>query len=111
MDENITHNEIAGITGIIILVIIFYLAFHIGFSFLGRHIGKSRKIGATAGFWLTFFLGLIGFIIVLCSSTLQVAPLYIQPVADQLLKFKQLLDAGAITEAEYNQKKIELMKF
>ena len=30
-------------------------------------------------------------------------------VADELLKFKQLLDMGAITEAEYNAKKVQLL--
>ena len=29
--------------------------------------------------------------------------------ADELLKFKQLLDMGAITEAEYNAKKAQLL--
>ena len=29
--------------------------------------------------------------------------------ADELLKFKQLLDMGAITEAEYNAKKVQLL--
>ena len=29
--------------------------------------------------------------------------------ADELLKFKQLLDMGAITEAEYNAKKSQLL--
>ncbi len=29
--------------------------------------------------------------------------------ADELLKFKQLLDMGAITEAEYNTKKSQLL--
>ena len=30
-------------------------------------------------------------------------------VADEILKFKQLLDMGAITEAEYEKKKKELL--
>lgn len=31
-------------------------------------------------------------------------------IADELLKFKQLLDIGAITEDEFNKKKSELLQ-
>ncbi len=33
----------------------------------------------------------------------------VQSVADELLKFKSLLDAGAITEDEYNAQKAKLL--
>lgn len=39
----------------------------------------------------------------------QVAASAASSVADELLKFKQLLDMGAITEAEYNAKKVQLL--
>ena len=39
----------------------------------------------------------------------QVAALAASSAADELLKFKQLLDMGAITEAEYNAKKAQLL--
>lgn len=39
----------------------------------------------------------------------QVAAPAASSVADELLKFKQLLDMGAITEAEYNAKKVQLL--
>lgn len=39
----------------------------------------------------------------------QVAAPAASSVADELLKFKQLLDMGAITEAEYNAKKAQLL--
>ena len=39
----------------------------------------------------------------------QVAAPAASNVADELLKFKQLLDMGAITEAEYNAKKAQLL--
>jgi hypothetical protein len=31
-------------------------------------------------------------------------------VADELIKFKQLLDAGVITQTEFDEKKSELLK-
>ena len=34
----------------------------------------------------------------------------VESVADELLKFKQLLDMGAITEEEYNAKKSQLLE-
>ena len=39
----------------------------------------------------------------------QVAVPAASSAADELLKFKQLLDMGAITEAEYNAKKVQLL--
>ncbi|MBD5463977.1 MAG: SHOCT domain-containing protein [Lachnospiraceae bacterium] len=36
-------------------------------------------------------------------------PVQVQSVADELLKFKSLLDAGAITEDEYNVQKAKLL--
>ena len=39
----------------------------------------------------------------------QVAAPVAPSAADELLKFKQLLDMGAITEAEYNAKKSQLL--
>lgn len=45
-----------------------------------------------------------------CMETKKsVMPETVQSVADELLKFKQLLDIGAITEAEYNEKKSQLL--
>lgn len=39
----------------------------------------------------------------------QVAAAAVPSAADELLKFKQLLDMGAVTEAEYNAKKAQLL--
>lgn len=39
----------------------------------------------------------------------QAAAAAVQSAADELLKFKQLLDMGAVTEAEYNAKKAQLL--
>ena len=39
----------------------------------------------------------------------QAATLAASSAADELLKFKRLLDMGAITESEYNAKKAQLL--
>lgn len=43
------------------------------------------------------------------QETLQAAAPAVSSTADELLKFKQLMDMGAITEAEYNAKKVQLL--
>ena len=46
----------------------------------GYNVGKNRKIGSTAGALLGFFLGLIGIIIVYCSSRVYTEPpIYTDP--------------------------------
>lgn len=95
--------------GFFILVIFFGVIFGV----ICMSVGENREIGKTAGFWLGFFLGLIGLIIVLCSSRVDQRPYlphhFGDPVPDQLKKYKDLLDSGAITEHEYNIQKNRLL--
>ncbi len=63
-----------------------------------------------------FFLGLIGLVICTCMSPYNGSEIIHKTkedsisVADELLKYKQLLDTGAITQEEYDKKKQELLK-
>ena len=63
-----------------------------------------------------FFLGFIWLIVVLCKSNFVPsqgdANLSIggQSVADELRKYKELLDDGVITETEFHAKKEQLLK-
>jgi len=82
------------------------LIFGIIFGIICANIGSNRQIGSTAGFFLGFFLGFIGLIIVLCSAR---KPISFESVPDQVRKYKELLDSGAITEAEYNLQKSRLL--
>ncbi|OKS89059.1 SHOCT domain-containing protein [Mucilaginibacter polytrichastri] len=81
------------------------------FALWGYNAGKERNIGSTTGLLLGLFLGFIGVIIVYCSRKI----IYEQPfytnesTADQLKKYKDLLDSGAITESEYNIQKGKLL--
>ena len=77
---------------------------------ISPNVGAKRNIGATAGFFLGLFIGIFGLIIVLCSDKKQDLSYFQSPsVPDQLKKYKDLLDSGAITEAEYNVQKDRLL--
>lgn len=60
-----------------------------------------------------FFLGIIGVLIALSKPDLnqnQNNNYIQQSAADELKKIKELYDQGILTEAEYNQKRAELLK-
>jgi hypothetical protein len=90
----------------LILIVIWIL-----FTVWGYNAGANRKIGSTGGLFLGLFLGIIGVIIILCSSRIEYQqPFYTnETAADQLKKYKELLDSGAITETEYNIQKGKLL--
>jgi tellurite resistance protein TehA-like permease len=93
-----------------LIILLFFGA--IFFGIICSSIGAKRNIGSAGGFFLGFFLGLIGLIIVLCSARKAVFPPPFFPgvsIPDQLKKYKDLLDSGAITEAEYNLQKSRLL--
>jgi hypothetical protein len=92
---------------IIIIIIVFGCIFGIPCAIIGSY----RKIGAFAGFLLGLFLNIIGLIIVICLSPKDVQPFVYsnESIPDQLKKYKELLDSGAITEAEYNLQKSRLL--
>lgn len=65
-------------------------------------------------FWCGFFLGIIGVIVAACKPAVNVSPNYtpVQPQtssADELFKYKKLLEQGAITQEEYDAKKAQLL--
>ena len=77
--------------------------------------GISGRIALRKGYtyWPYFFLGLllsvIGVVVVLLMQDKSGGSSGTMGKADELLKYKQLLDAGAITQREFNQKKSELL--
>jgi len=81
------------------------------FGVPGAIIGSNKKIGALGGFLLAFFLNIIGIVILICAKSKNVEhPLITQEsIPDQLKKYEDLLDTGAITEAEYNLQKSRLL--
>ncbi|WP_121808619.1 SHOCT domain-containing protein [Mucilaginibacter kameinonensis] len=82
------------------------------FPIWGYNAGGKRTIGAIPGLLLGFFLNFIGIIIVYCTPKVESKNFYTFPPkssADELQKFKQLLDSGAITESEYNAQKSRIL--
>ena len=89
-------------------------------GFITKSINESR--GGEGGFWWGCLLGVIGIIIVAVrpmdgnnSNQSNSAPSrqYSAPVtsaADELKKYKELLDQGIITEEEYQKKKEQLLR-
>ena len=69
--------------------------------------------GAGISFCAGFFLGLIGLVVMLVledknhTKTAQTPP--VESVADEIIKYKQLLDEGIITEEEFPAKKTEIV--
>jgi hypothetical protein len=92
-------------------IIVLLLFFGVPFGLVCYFVAIKRYIGGTAGFFLGFFLGPVGLIVVLCSNKKEPAfPFFpFESIHDQLKKYKDLLDSGAITEAEYNLQKSRLL--
>lgn len=76
-------------------------------------IGVKKGYRAGISFCAGFFLGLIGLVVMLVledknhTKTAQTPP--VESVADEIIKYKQLLDEGIITEEEFSAKKTELL--
>lgn len=70
-----------------------------------------KKGYPVAGYLLGFFLAVLGLIVVLLmddkGETAQISKETAN--ADALLKYKQLLDEGVITEEEFNEKKWQIL--
>lgn len=79
------------------------------FSIWGFQIGKTRKIGGVGGLLLGFFLIILGIIIIYCIPKETTYNYQSTSPADELKKYKELLDNGVITEAEYNIQKSKIL--
>ncbi len=108
-------------------VLTFALIYSVIFSVIGYNMGKRKTIGSTGGALLGFFLGLIGVLIVACYPNdfenemsdleydAQIAKSYSninEPVSspDDLIKWFELKEKGAITEEEFEVQKKKLLK-
>lgn len=95
-----------------IIVIIIAFSFFLVPAALGYSAGSKRMIGPVGGLLLGLFFNLLGLIIVYCTRRIDEKPFYNfsnQSPADELKKYKQLLDSGAITENEYNVQKARIL--
>jgi len=100
-----------GLAEIVFLLVSFLITVIIP-SVWGYKVGAQRSIGAAVGLLLGFFLSYIGIIIIYLtplSSQSNPGNSPFNSTADELQKYKQLLDSGAITEQEYNQQKARIL--
>lgn len=136
MDDNkiltTTNGIVSGITIILAIILdlsyflpeedvpamIIIVAIGLLWSYLGRYVGLKK--GINSGYIWGYCLGFIGLVIVciLPSENNNInnnifnnrnTNLVNVSVTDEIKKYKELLDAGAITEEEYNIKKKELL--
>lgn len=95
-----------------IILILTALLLLLIFPVWGYRAGSKRTIGGAGGLLLGVFFNLLGVAIVYCTSKIDEKKLYNFPghsPADDLQKYKQLLESGAITEAEYNIQKSKIL--
>jgi len=86
-------------------LILILLAFLFGLA--GWSVGRTRIIGGFGGALVGFFFTILGVIIIYLLP--RKAPIRIEPVTDEIKKYKELLDMGAITEDEYKTQKAKLL--
>lgn len=99
-----------GLPEIIIIGII--LCFYLVFPVWGYMAGRKRTAGPILGLLLGVFLNVVGIIIIYCTPKVNGQSFHgFQSVSkpDELQKYKQLLDSGAITEEEYQTQKAKIL--
>lgn len=69
------------------------------FGLIGYAIGKNKEVGSGIGLLLGFMFSLLGIVVLLCLKNKRDA------YDDQLLKWNDLKDKGAITEEEFERMK------
>jgi|SRR6185437_7772123 len=87
------------------------------FSFLGGFLGRDRKIGFGYGLIATYFLGIIGVIIVLVSPRLKdeeykgnlLGSTAKKEALDHLIKLNELKKEGILTEEEFAIQKKKIL--
>lgn len=77
-------------------------------GFIAKGIGEKKGYGAGLSFYAGFFLFILGIIIMAVVPDKNGKEKEVTS-ADALLKYKELLDAGAISQEEFDVKKKELL--
>lgn len=97
-----------------IIIIAGCLVAWFGCGLLGGYINEKKGCNYWAGFWCGFLLGILGLIIVIVQKDKneninQNAIINNNSNADELKKYKELLDSGIITQEEFEKKKQQLL--
>ena len=90
------------------LTIILAIVLSVVAGFIAKGIGEKKGYGAGLSFCAGFFLFILGIIIMAVLPDKNGKEKEVTS-ADALLKYKELLDAGAISQEEFDIKKKELL--
>lgn len=90
------------------IAIVLLIALWVVSGFIAKGIGEKKGYGAGLSFCAGFFLFILGIIIMAVLPDKSGKEKAVTS-ADALLKYKQLLDAGAISQEEFDAKKKELL--
>lgn len=88
-----------------VLIVIFLIAFR--YSYSAIYYEHRHYFTYTVGWWMSIFMAIL-------ASVVTYYPLVMNRIdsmsnVDKLKKYKELLDSGAITQSEYDEKKEELL--
>lgn len=97
-----------GLGGGEIVIILLILITLLIIPFWGYKAGSVRTIGGGLGLLLALFLSILGVFIVYLFPKAD-SLIYVD-IPEQLKKYKELLDSGAITEEEYQSQKARLLR-
>lgn len=90
------------------IAIVLLIALWVVSGFVAKGIGEKKGYGAGLSFCAGFFLFILGIIIMAVLPDKSGKEKAVTS-ADALLKYKELLDAGAISQEEFDAKKKELL--
>lgn len=90
------------------IAIVLLIALWVVSGFIAKGIGEKKGYGAGLSFCAGFFLFILGIIIMAVLPDKSGKEKAVTS-ADALLKYKELLDAGAISREEFDAKKKELL--
>lgn len=90
-----------GVLGFVFVILIALI-----FGYFAQKFGARKGYGDAACFAAGFFFGIVGLIVILLLPDKNNES---KSAADELLGYKQLLDSGAITQEEFDEKKKELL--
>lgn len=90
------------------IAIVLLIALWVVSGFIAKGIGEKKGYGAGLSFCAGFFLFILGIIIMAVLPDKSGKEKAVTS-ADALLKYKELLDAGAISQEEFDVKKKELL--
>lgn len=90
------------------IAIVLLISLWVVSGFIAKGIGEKKGYGAGLSFCAGFFLFILGIIIMAVLPDKSGKEKAVTS-ADALLKYKELLDAGAISQEEFDAKKKELL--